>query len=106
NSFESWSVFEEWGPATGNSGQIWGMLGSVEAMVGADFGGDSRGDVAILSGGEPRIHFDVHDINRCLAPYSLGGPAGDLAVGDHDGDGDDELAVLTSLGEIVVIDGE
>ena len=106
NSVESWTAFEEWGPATGNSGQIWGMLGSVEAMLGADFGGDARDDVAMLSGGEPRIHFDVHDINGCLATYSLGDPAVDLVAGDHDGDGDDELALLTALGEVVVIDGE
>jgi hypothetical protein len=39
-------------------------------------------------------------------PVPLDGAAIELAFGDHDGDGDDELAVLTSVDTISIIDVE
>jgi hypothetical protein len=101
-----WTLIEQWGPATGNLGIYWGLLGQVEAMAGGDFDGDARADIALIVDGTLQIQFGVLTDSSCLASYPFAGIAEDLAVGDHDGDGDDELGVRFDAGNIAVVDGE
>lgn len=103
---QGWSLIEQWGPATGNLGTRWGLLGLVTAMAGGDFNGDARADVGLIVDGVAQIHFGPLAQQTCLQQYSLAGVAADLAVGDNDGDGDDELAVRLEDGQIEVLPGE
>jgi hypothetical protein len=101
-----WTVIEQWGPATGNLGAYWGVLGRVTAMVGGDFDGDARADVALLVDDTVQVLFGVLTEDSCLAFYPFAGVATNLAVGDHDGDADDEIAIRFEGGNVAVIDAE
>jgi hypothetical protein len=103
---QEWTFIEERGPATGNLGNQWGLVGQVMAMAGGDFDGDARADVALIVGSSVQIRFDEHDPDSCLAQYPYASIATGLAVGDHDGDGDDELAVRFDGGHVSLLDGE
>jgi hypothetical protein len=101
-----WTVIEQWGPATGNLGIYWGLLGRVDVMAGGDFDGDARADIALIVDGIVQIQWGVLTDSSCLALYPFAAIAEDLVVGDHDGDGDDEIAVRFDAGNIAVLDGE
>jgi hypothetical protein len=101
-----WTILEQWGPATGNLGTRWGLLGQVTAMAGGDFDGDARADVALILDGTVQIQLGALTDGSCLAAYPFAAIAQDLEIGDQDGDGDDELAIRFDAGNIVVIDGE
>lgn len=103
---DAWTVIEEWGPATGNLGIYWGVPGQVNAMLGGDFDGDARADIALIIGPTVQVQFAVLTDSSCLAMYPFAAIAQALAVGDHDGDGDDEIAVRFEAGHITVLDGE
>jgi hypothetical protein len=99
-----WTIIEQWDAGTG-PGSYWGLPGRVTAMAGGDFDGDDRGDIAVIVDGAVQIQFTVITNVTCLSSYPLEGIAEDLAIGDHDGDGDDELAVRFEAGTIAVFDG-
>jgi hypothetical protein len=101
-----WTIIEQWGPGTGNLGTHWGVTGRVHAMAGADFDGNTQADVALLVDGTLQIQLRALTDQTCLATYLFDGYAQNLAVGDHDGDGDDELAVRFEAGNVEVLDGE
>lgn len=101
-----WTIIEQWGPGTGNFGTHWGLLGQVTVMAGGDFDGDARADLALIIDGSVQIQFGVLTDATCLALYPFASIAQGLAVGDHDGDGDDEIAVRFESGDVAVLDGE
>jgi hypothetical protein len=100
-----WSIIEQWDPATGDLGTHWGLPGQVTAMAGGDFDGDTVADVAFVIDGTVQIQLAVLTDWTCLALYPFASVAQDLAVGDHDGDGDDELGIRFDGGNVVVVDG-
>ena len=60
-----------------------------------------------MENGTPlQIVFGVFD-QPCVATWELGTwtELTEISTGDHDGDGDDELAVIQN-GEVVIVDGE
>jgi hypothetical protein len=99
-----WTMIEQWGPATGNLGANWGVTGLVTAMAGGDFDGDARADVALIVDSSVQVQFGVLTETTCLAMYPFAAIATNLAVGDHDGDGDDEIAVRFEGGNVAVLE--
>lgn len=104
----SWTVLRLWDPASFNaSGMLFHPSGGIELAAG-DFDGDQRGDLATVAA-ENTLVFSVADPrSACIASVELGVPGVEThhAVGDHDGDGDDELALALDSGVVVLIDGE
>lgn len=103
---QSWTLIEHWVPPTGNFGTQWGLRGQVTAMASGDFDGDTQADVAFIVDAAVQIQFAVLTDATCLALYSFPITPRNLAVGDHDGDGDDELGVRFQAGNIEILDGE
>jgi hypothetical protein len=100
-----WTIIEQWDAGTG-LGSYWGLPGRVTTMAGGDFDGDDRADIAVIVDGAVQIQFTVITNVTCLALYPFAAIAQNLAIGDHDGDGDDEIAVRFEAGNIAVLDGE
>jgi hypothetical protein len=101
-----WTIIQQWSPGTGSSGPHWGLLGRVTAMAGGDFDGDARADLALIIDGALQIQFAGLSDETCLAMYPFAAIAQDLAIGDHDGDGDDEIAVRFQGGNIAILEGD
>jgi hypothetical protein len=106
NSSFAWTMIEQWIPDNGNLGVRWGVLGHVTAMAGGDFDGDARADVALIVDGTVQVQLGVLEQDTCLASYPFAGIATNLAVGDHDGDGDDEIAIRFEDGNVAILDAE
>jgi hypothetical protein len=106
DSSSAWTMIEQWGSVTGNLGVRWGLLGRVTAMAGGDFDGDARADVALIVDGTVQVQLGVLEQDTCLASYPFAGIATNLAVGDHDGDGDDEIAIRFEDGNVAILDAE
>ncbi len=102
---QDWTLLQSWGPATGNEGASWGVQGRATQIVGGDFDGGGRADVALLQEDAVEILAGVLD-DPCLMTYPFADLTRGLAVGDHDGDGDDELAIWFEAGHVAVADGE
>jgi hypothetical protein len=100
-----WTLFEQWGPGTGNLGTSWGT-DIIQAILGGDFDGDGQGDLALVSEGGVRLHLRVLTDESCTGSYAFNGNVLGLAVGDHDGDGDDELAIRSDVPHVAILDGE
>jgi hypothetical protein len=100
-----WTLFEQWGPGTGSLGTSWGTGLPILAMLGGDFDGDGQGDLVLATMGSLRLHFSVLTDEACTAPYVFNGNVLGLAVGDHDGDGDDELAIRSDVPHVAILDG-
>jgi hypothetical protein len=101
-----WTIIEQWGPGTGNLGTHWGLPGRVTAMAGGDFDGDARSDIALIIDGTLQIQLGVLTDVTCLVSYPFAAIASQIEIGDHDGDGDDEIAVRFEAGHVEVVDGE
>jgi hypothetical protein len=101
-----WTLFEQWGPGTGNLGTSWGTGSPITTMLGGDFDGDGQGDLVLVGEGSMRLHFSVLTDESCTGPYVFNGNVLGLAVGDHDGDGDDELAIRSDVSHVAILDGE
>jgi hypothetical protein len=106
DSSTAWTIIEQWGAVTGSLGARWGVLGHVTAMAGGEFDGDARADVALIVDGTVQVQFGALTETTCLAFYPFAGVATNLAVGDHDGDADDEIAIRFEGGNVAVIDAE
>jgi hypothetical protein len=104
NSPFVWTMIEQWGPATGNLGVYWGVPGRVTAMAGGDFDGDDRADVAMIVDSSVQLQFRVLEENTCIVFLPFQSIPTNLAVGDHDGDGDDEIAIRFDGGNVAVIE--
>jgi hypothetical protein len=106
NDFGEWTLLEQWGPGTGNLGASWGTIDPIHTILGGDFDGDGQGDLALVSAGSMRLHLRVLTDESCTGSYAFNGNVLGLAVGDHDGDGDDELAIRSDVPHVVILDGE
>jgi hypothetical protein len=102
----SWTLFELW------HGDVlegeWGMNGVISATASGELDSDSSDEVALIHDGGVTLIDNVTSGSECTTALDLGGLTGatHLAIGDHDGDGDSELAVAFAGGEILVFDGE
>lgn len=88
----SWTLFIGWGPSSANSMGAWGLLGEVSASEALDLSGDLSDDLALILDGRAWLLRDPLGLG-CVE--ELGELSVELAAGDFDGDGDDELAVRT-----------
>jgi hypothetical protein len=103
---ENWALFElrELDQVRGQ----WGVLGAIWAMNSGDLDGDDRDEVALMHDSGVTLIDNLASGRECTAALDLEGRVGvtRLAIGDHDGDGDSELAVAFADGEILLFDGE
>ena len=78
----------------------------VRELVPADLDGDGVEDWVVLDFSQLSIWRDPLRPEHCLDTWSIDGFASEIqtiAVGDYDGDGDDEVAFVTPFGEIVLL---
>jgi hypothetical protein len=102
----TWTLFELWDLDQPHG--LWGVAGSISAMASGDLDADGRDEVALLLDGGVALVDNLASGSECTSVLDLGGLTGatHLAIGDHDGDGDSELAIAFAIGEILVFDGE
>ena len=101
-----WTLLQLWNPASLAEDDAV-LHPSVEFDIAAgDLDGDQHDEIATIGDDVTLIVSALAD--PCLAPVDLGddGPAIHHAIGDHDGDGDDELALALAAGGIMIVDGE
>ncbi|KIG18847.1 hypothetical protein DB30_07183 [Enhygromyxa salina] len=104
-----WSMFEAWDPTQpGGALAKFGFPGVVSLMRGGDFDGGGVNDIAMIADDGLWLHLNAFiGAGECYVLLDTGGsPAVALSVGDHDGDGDDELAVLLADGTVAVFEGD
>jgi hypothetical protein len=99
----SWTLIEVHERQGPNLWSRWGVPGSVSHMrAGAlDSFGESE-ELALIV--DTQLWLQIE--GGCLLPVPLDGATTDLVFGDHDGDGDEELAVLTAANTISIVDVE
>ena len=94
--FDGWTALEVF-DSEASSAKSWGLPQVVYDIIGGDFSGDGIADLAYVIAGEIYLHRNVPG-NSCVEteplPLPPGGIPRDWDVGDFDGDGDDDLAVL------------
>jgi hypothetical protein len=107
----SWSILWLWNPVSlDQAGSVLHPNIALELAAG-DFDGDQHDEIVTIDS-EVTLVFSVLDgdprRDRCIATVDLGvaGAITGHAIGDHDGDGDDELAVALDTGVVVIVDGE
>jgi hypothetical protein len=99
-----WTMLRLWYPEDlAPYGSLLHPSDAAELAVG-DLDGDQHDEIVTV-GAELTVVFLPLD---CIATVDLGvdGVAIDHATGDHDGDGDDEVAVALDSGVVVLVDGE
>ncbi|PRQ05581.1 hypothetical protein [Enhygromyxa salina] len=104
-----WALFQAWDPSVSDAPiTTFGFAGEVSLMRRGDFDGDGVNDIAIIASTGLWLHLTaLESIEQCYAKLDTGrSPAVALSVGDHDGDGDDELAVLLADATVLIFDGE
>jgi hypothetical protein len=81
-----------------------GLRAGHPALLAGDFDGDQRQEVLAVDDSVELI-LGVFD-GPCISTLDLGiQPAAILpAVGDHDSNGDDEFAIITATGEVIIVD--
>jgi hypothetical protein len=100
---EVWTLVEAFDRTTSSQTEEWGVGGTVTQMHAGELDGlDDIDELALIASGELWVRVG----GDCLLPVPLDGTAQELAFGDHDGDGDDELAVLTAANTVSLIDVE
>jgi hypothetical protein len=103
SSIADWTMIEFFDRSSANLSWRWGLLGTVGYMRSGDLDGvDSTDELALLVDDTLWLYVG----GECLLQVPLDGAVTALAFGDHDGDGDDELAVSTSANTISIIDVE
>jgi hypothetical protein len=75
-------------------------------LLAGDFDGDQWQEVLAV-GDAVELIFGVFD-RSCISTLELGIQPGAIlpAIGDHDGDGDDELALSSAAGDVIIVDVE
>jgi hypothetical protein len=75
--------------------------------IAGDFDGDQQDEIVVAAGWADPLHVVIGALSQpCLAVQDLGpDPVLGIAVGDHDGDGDDEAALLQAA-RVVITDLE
>jgi hypothetical protein len=100
---DGWTLIDVFERSSANLAARWGVLGSVTQMRAGDLDPfDETDELALIVDDAAWLHVG----GECLLQVPLDFVASELAFGDHDGDGDDELAVLTSGGTISIVDVE
>jgi hypothetical protein len=102
----SWTLFELWNGDMARG--EWGVEGVISAMASSNIYTLESDPVALIHDGGVTLIDNIGSGSECTTALDLGGLTGatHLAIGDHDGDGDSELAVAFASGEILVFDGE
>jgi hypothetical protein len=89
------------------SGEPWGVFGTPEQVFAGNLLGDGDDELLFFDGSSAALEIDPGGLADCW--YQLALPARGKPVhavfGDHDGDGNDELAIRTDAGEVVLFDG-
>lgn len=88
------------------------MVGDAFEMFAGDFDGDEEQDLFVtgddnVTSGDTSVIFHLFE-EPCLATQDLGNDSlvKNHAVGDHDGDGDDEIALIFDDQSLVIVDVE
>lgn len=103
SNIEGWTLVDVFDHANASLTWRWGVLGSVTLTRAGDLDGlDAIDELALIIDGTVWLNV----AGECLLQVPLDFVALDVAFGDHDGDGDDELAVLTGNGTISIVDVE
>lgn len=98
-----WTLVEAFSRLNSSMTQSWGLWGAVTQMRAGDLDGlDDIDELALIVDDRAWLYVG----GTCLLPVSFEFVALELALGDHDGDGDDELAVLTGDNTISIVDVE
>lgn len=95
NQATTWTAFEQWAPGSGERVRVWGLEGETLAMARADLDGDGHDELVLIHANLVWVLRDVGGPNECLEQQDfdhvgLGDPDM-IAVGDYDGDGDDDF---------------
>jgi hypothetical protein len=101
---DDWTLVEVYDRSSLNQTGRWGLPTIVMHARAGDLEGLDENDELALILDDGNLLLMIG--GQCLLPVPLDGAAIELAFGDHDGDGDDELAVLTSVDTISIIDVE
>ena len=98
-------------PSTATTLEEWAIPVKPVDMFAGDLDGDSVDELVFTFGDESRagvgIEFDPLGPGDCWDSPSLATdyPPRSVALGDYDGDGDQELAILTTSGDVAWLDG-
>jgi hypothetical protein len=101
---DDWTLVEVYDRSSSNQTGRWGLPTIVMHARAGDLEGLDENDELALIVDDGNLLLMIG--GQCLLPVPLDGAAIELAFGDHDGDGDDELAVLTSVDTVSIIDLE
>lgn len=86
--------------------ETWPIYGMPQRIFAANLDGGDIDDLVYFDGPSAVVQLNPREANDCHAPVAdLTGNPIDAAFGDYDGDGDDELAILTDSGWITLFDG-
>ncbi|MFO7562473.1 MAG: hypothetical protein R6X02_07505 [Enhygromyxa sp.] len=101
----NWSVVTALDPNL--SAREWAIEGTPEQVFAGDLLGDEDDELVFIEGAILAIEFDPGGPADCWheLPMPPGGLPSRVVFGDHDGDGKQEMAVLTDAGEVVWYDG-
>jgi hypothetical protein len=90
-------------PLTASLTSSLGAAGTVTRLRAGDLDGlDDIDELALIVDDSVTVHVS----GECLLPIPLDGLARDVVFGDHDGDGDDELAIRTTAMNVELVDIE
>jgi len=97
---------------SGVAGERWPIEAMPTRVLAGDLNGDGADELIYLGaafgweGVSLAVQYDPTGPGNCWAePVGAGGVLEIAALGDHDGDGDQELAFVTALGEVLIFDG-
>lgn len=104
---DSWTLLSHYRFNPPTFAAAWGVPLRIDDMAAAKLDDDMYEDIVIIADGELWIYREVGFLpEECLTQVAGVGPVVELAVGDHDGDGDEEVAVRFETGEVAVIDDQ
>ena len=107
DSAQPWTLLSHYLAASYNFAAQWGVPLVVSEMKGADLRGDMYDELVLIADGQLWIYREVGYLpEECLVLVELPEPVVEIAIGDHDGDGDDEIGVRLESGAVGVLDDE
>ena len=101
--YSTWSRVHSRG-VNGGSDE-WSMVGTASRAVAGDLDGSETDELVYLDGDKTWVQFNPLEDGDCWHDLPVPGIAVEAVFGDHDGDGDQELAVSTHDGQVVLFDG-
>jgi len=90
-----------------NGVQGWSVPGEPERLFAGDIDGDGNDDLLFFGGDQVMVEMSPGGEGDCTygIPLLAAGIASEAVVGDHDGDGNQEFAIRTDVGEVLLFDG-